>query len=83
MSMGLALAIIASTRPASSSTVSPLARSATRKPATWAGVASPDMIEFMAHSVLPAVRSAPLISALMSRGQVLPAACADACEVTS
>ena len=51
MSMGLALAIIASTRPDSSSTVSPLARSATRNPATWAGVASPDMMEFMAHSV--------------------------------
>ena len=56
----------------------PWTRSATRNPATWAGVASPDMMEFMAHSVLPAVRSAPLMSALMSRGQVLPAACADA-----
>ena len=78
ISMGLALAIIASTSPASSSTVSPLARSATRNPATCAGVASPDMIEFIAHSVFPAVRSVPLMSALMSRGQVLPAACADA-----
>ena len=36
------------------------------------------MIEFIAHSVLPAVRSVPLMRALMSRGQVLPAACADA-----
>jgi hypothetical protein len=36
------------------------------------------MIEFIAHSVFPAVRSVPLMRALMSRGQVLPAACADA-----
>ena len=56
----------------------PWTRRATRNPATWAGVASPDMIEFMAHSVLPAVRSVPLMSAPMSRGQVLPAAGADA-----
>ena len=66
-----------------SSTVSPLARSATRNPAIWAGVASPDMIVFIAHSVLPAARSEPLISAEMSPGQVLPAAGADAGEVTS
>jgi hypothetical protein len=36
---GVAWAYIASTRPSISSTVSPLARSATAKPAIWAGVA--------------------------------------------
>ena len=38
---GVAAAYIASTRPSISATVSPLARSATAKPAIWAGVASP------------------------------------------
>ncbi len=59
------------TRPESSSTVSPLALRATRKPAICAGVASPDMMVSMAQAVLSAVRSAPLISAEISRGQVL------------
>ncbi len=42
-----AAASIASTRPVTSSMVSPLARSATAKPAIWAGVASP--AEHLAH----------------------------------
>ncbi|MCY1224605.1 hypothetical protein D9M72_367690 [compost metagenome] len=83
MSTGFACASMASTSPAISSTVSPFDRSATRNPAICEGVASPDMMASIAHSVLSAVRSAPLIRAEMSRGQVLPAACADACEVTS
>jgi hypothetical protein len=40
------------------------------------------MMVSMAHAVLSAVRSFPLISAEISRGQVLPAGAADACEVT-
>jgi hypothetical protein len=36
------------------------------------------MIVFIAHWVLPVVRSVPSMSAPMSRGQVLPAGWADA-----
>ena len=69
--MGVACRSIASTSPEISSTVSPLALRATRNPAIWEGVASPDMILSIAHAVLSAVRSVPLMSAEMSRGQVL------------
>jgi hypothetical protein len=82
MATGLAWASMASTRPDSSSTVSPLALRATRKPAICAAVASPDMMVSIAQEVLSAVRSLPLINAEINRGQVLPDA-ADACEVTS
>jgi hypothetical protein len=73
MEIGLAWDTMASTRPAISSTVSPLARSATRKPAIWTGVADPDMMVSMAHAVLSALRWSPFNSAEMRRGQVLPA----------
>ncbi len=57
-------------RPRTSATVSPLARSATAKPAIWASVADPDMISFIAHSVSEAERDAPSSSAPISWDQV-------------
>ena len=45
---GTTCARMASAQPAISSAVSPFARRATRKPAVWDGVASPDMISSMA-----------------------------------
>ncbi len=49
---GVATAYIASSRPVTSSIVSPLARSATAKPAIWAGVAAPARISPIAHGGL-------------------------------
>ena len=57
--MGLAAASIASAMPETSSTVSPLARSATTKPATWAGVASPANTWSIAQRACSPVRSVP------------------------
>ena len=58
---GLALASIASTSPVSSSTVSPLERSATRKPATWESVALPVITSPMAQYAWSRSRSPPAI----------------------
>ncbi len=67
---GVALAIIASTRPASSAGVSPLARRATANPAPCPGVALPAMISPMAHAVSWAVSSSERSRALSRLGQV-------------
>jgi hypothetical protein len=69
-SIGVETAYIASTRPVSSSIVSPLARSATAKPEIWAGVASPERISPIAQAVCPAVRSTPETSGPRTSGQV-------------
>ena len=61
---------IAAARPASSSTVSPLARSATANPAIWAGDASPDRISSMAQAACASLRSVPSTSAVRTCGQV-------------
>ena len=66
---GVATAYIASTRPLTSSMVSPLARSATAKPAIWAGVASPARISPIAQAVCSALRSWPATSAVRTSGQ--------------
>src|SRR5215813_4472841 len=58
-------------RPVTSPAVSPLIRSATPKPAIWAGVAAPSMISFMAQAVSSAARCSPLISAPIRAGQVV------------
>ena len=55
--IGLAAASIASARPVTSSMVSPLARSATAKPAICTGVASPARISLIAQAAWVAVRS--------------------------
>ena len=67
---GVACAYIASTRPCSSSTVSPLARRATAKPAICTAVASPERIWSIAHEVCPASRSVPATSPVRTSGQV-------------
>ncbi len=54
---GVACSYIASTSPWSSSTVSPLARSATANPAICTGVARPERISPIAHAVCSEVRS--------------------------
>ncbi len=54
---GVANSYIAATRPSSSSMVSPLLRSATAKPAIWAGVAPPARISPIAQAVSSADRS--------------------------
>ena len=68
--IGVACSAIASTRPPTSSTVSPLARSETAKPAIWAGVASPERISPIAHAVWSLVRSVRATSAPRTSGQV-------------
>ncbi|CAM5371869.1 hypothetical protein SANTM175S_00449 [Streptomyces antimycoticus] len=69
-SITLAWSYMARTRPATSETVSPLARSAIAKPAIWASVASPRMIRSMAQAVSSASRSRPAISEVSTSGQV-------------
>ncbi|CPU64290.1 Uncharacterised protein [Mycobacteroides abscessus] len=69
----LACASIASARPVSSATVSPFARSATRKLASLTGETSPDMTWSMAHAVRSASRSFPATSSVSRPGQVSPA----------
>ena len=69
--IGVARPYMLSTRPVTSSTVSPLARSATAKPAIWAGLASPDRISPIAHAVCSALRSEPATSAPRTSGQLL------------
>ena len=72
--IGLAAASIASAMPETSSTVSPLARSATTKPATWAGVASPAKTWPIAQRACSPVRSWPATSVVRTSGQVCGAA---------
>ena len=67
-SMRRACASICSARPRISSTLSPLARSPMRKPATWEGVASPPMIWAMAHSAVGRSRSRPAMRSVRSGG---------------
>src|SRR5215472_18400784 len=61
---------MACARPLSSSTVSPLLRSATPNPAIWADVAAPSMISFIAQAASPTVSDSPLMSAPISAGQL-------------
>lgn len=61
---------IASASPASSCTVSPLARRATRNAASWTGVVSPLITWSIAHSASPWARSRRASSADTSPGQV-------------
>ena len=67
--IGLALASMPSATPASSSTVSPLARSATAKAAICAGVASPARISPIAHAAWCADRDCPATSVVRTSGQ--------------
>jgi len=69
-----------SASPRISSTVSPLARNAMRKPATCAGLASPLMIWSMAHPDSVAPRFCPESSEVKTVGQVI-ALLADASAV--
>src|SRR5689334_20364029 len=69
-STSVALASIASTRPASSPGVSPLARRATANPATCTGVALPAMISPMAQAVSWGVSSSDRSRELSRFGQV-------------
>ena len=66
-STGAASARIVRARPASSSTVSPLVRSAIRKPAIWISVASPAMISASTAAVCSSLRSWPSASASIER----------------
>jgi hypothetical protein len=68
--IGVAAAYIASTSPVTSSTVSPLARSATAKPAIWASDASPARISPVAHATCADVSSVRATSAPRTSGQV-------------
>ncbi len=69
---GTACAYMASTRPSISSAVSPLARSATIRPASRAGPAAPDITWSIAQAVSAADRSLRLSSAFSSSGQLRP-----------
>ena len=64
-----AAASTASSSPDSSSAVSPLARRATTKPISWAGVALPPRIVAIAARAWSAVRSRPASSSVSSPGQ--------------
>ena len=68
--IGVACASIDAARPDISAAVSPLARSATPKPAICAGVAAPSMISFMAQAVCSAVSACLPMSARISAGQL-------------
>jgi len=70
-SIRLECASIMSASPRISSTVSPLARKAIRKPATCAGLASPLMIWSIAHPDSMAPRSCPESSDVKIVGQVI------------
>ena len=73
-SIRLAWASIVSARPRISSTVSPLARSAMRNPATCAGLASAPMIWSIAQPEASAVRSCPASSEVNTVGHDTPPA---------
>src|SRR6478752_10429866 len=73
-SIRLAWASIMSASPRISSTVSPLARSAMRNPATCAGLASAPMIWSMAQPEASAVRSCPASSEVNTVGHDSPPA---------
>ena len=65
-----ACARMTSARPPISSAVSPLARSATAKAATWAGEASPDIMRSIAHAASCADRSSARSRRPSSEGHV-------------
>ncbi len=69
--IGVAFSYIAATSPVISSTVSPLARRDTAKPAIWAGVASPERISPIAQVAWSALRSVRATSAPSTSGQVV------------
>ena len=66
-STGTASSRIVRARPVSSSTVSPFARSATRKAAVWASPTSPAMISASTSCACSALRSVPEATASMAR----------------
>ncbi len=66
-----ACASMLSARPATSTAVSPLARSATAKPANWAEVASPAISRSITQPVSPLFRCSPASSLVSSAGQDL------------
>ena len=70
MLIGAACASIDAASPDISAAVSPLARSATPKPAISAGVAAPSMISFIAQAVCSAVSACLAMSARISAGQL-------------
>src|SRR5690606_32504017 len=70
---GVASSSMTLARPATSATVSPLARNATANPAICEGVAAPVMISLIAHAVSSAVRCSPATRADNSAGQVVRA----------
>lgn len=70
--IGVARASMASAKPAISSTVSPFARRATRKPAICTGVALPARISSMAQPAASADRFSREISPVSTSGQVYP-----------
>ena len=61
---------IAAASPATSSAASPLARRATRNPASWAAVASPDSTRSITQAVSSAPRSVPASRRPSRPGQV-------------
>ncbi len=67
---GVAWAYIASTRPCTSSTVSPFERRATAKPAIWTGVALPARISPIAQAAWSPDRSVPLTRPVSTSGHV-------------
>ncbi len=82
-SITLACSYIARTRPVISSTVSPLARSATANPAICTSVASPRMMRSIAQAVSAALWSRPSSSPFSTRGQERPAVVSPPAGVTA
>ena len=69
---GFAACTIASVRPRSSGTVTPLAARARRNPPTCPSVASPAIISPMAHAATSSLRSSPRVRARKTSGQEVP-----------
>ena len=74
-SMRWACSSMTSATARSSVTVSPLARRATRNPATCTGLASPDMICLMAQPARAVSRSSPSQSSVNTSGQLTGSVC--------
>ena len=70
---GITCSRIASANPAISSAVSPFVRSATRKPAIWAGVSSPSMIEPISSRASARERWWPSSSSWIAGPTITPA----------
>src|SRR2546422_4865535 len=71
--IGVAIALAVFAKPVISSTVSPLMRSATTKPAIWDGVASPRMITSNADAASSSVRFSHLMSFAIA--SIIPTPC--------